>query len=108
MNCKNCQHGEGSHETVEYRGDKFRACLEIGCKCKRFQEPATINDIENAEFALEMARKEYLQRFGWKYTSNTPGSYWLWERTMEDGRVFVADTSMAMSITTRGLDRSHE
>lgn len=32
-----CEHPEGDHETVEYRGtDKPRHCLAPGCDCKRF------------------------------------------------------------------------
>lgn len=37
-------------------------------------------DIEAAEIRLEGAQRDYLARFGWKQTCNTPGCLWLWQR----------------------------
>ena len=39
MYCSNCGHAEADHETVEYRGDKSRACVNApGCRCRDFRK----------------------------------------------------------------------
>lgn len=38
------------------------------------------HQIAEAEQEVKGRRRAYLQRFGWEYTCNTPGSYWLWRR----------------------------
>lgn len=42
MKCANCLHDESEHETVEYRGDKQRACLHrrvpaARCLCREYR-----------------------------------------------------------------------
>lgn len=79
--------------------------------------------IDNLEHALNNARRDYLVRHGWRETSNTPGSFWLWRRDFADvdkkrethyrppGSAFhpygiiTADTDMAVKMTANELDQ---
>lgn len=45
---------------------------------------STFAKIEDTAQALNDAKEAYLRRFGWKCTSNIPGSYWLWVRDFSD------------------------
>lgn len=36
------------------------------------------------EHELEAAQRDYLKHMGWKQTSHTPGSFWLWVRDFAD------------------------
>lgn len=85
-------------------------------------------EIEDAERHLEELRGAYLRRWGWQYSCNIPGSYWLWRRDFadEDARrmawwsehpttskptpygVITAPTDLAVSITIRCLDEQPE
>lgn len=38
---------------------------------------------------LNLKRKKILAARGWKETCNTPGSVWLWEKKLDDGRVIL-------------------
>ena len=38
------------------------------------------HEIENQAAILQGLRENYLKRWGWQITCNTPGSYWLWWR----------------------------
>jgi hypothetical protein len=40
-----------------------------------------VTSAEDEVIALQHA---YLQRFGWKFTCNMPGSFWLWQRDFSD------------------------
>ncbi|SNT20275.1 hypothetical protein [Sphingopyxis indica] len=40
--------------------------------------------IEAAKNALENVKTDYLRRWGWKQTCNTPGSFWLWQRDFSE------------------------
>jgi hypothetical protein len=45
--CTRCGHPESDHETIEYRGDKPRACMNNNghdCPCSRFQVAAPEGD----------------------------------------------------------------
>lgn len=55
-------------------------------------------DIELAEKALEQFKEEYLRLNGWEHTCSTPGSYWLWQKTLGDGRRMLTDLSTAVSL----------
>ena len=41
-----------------------------------------IERMASANNAVEEAEKAYLKARGWNYTSSTPGSVWLWVRTL--------------------------
>ena len=42
------------------------------------------SEIEAAEQDIKDLRRLYLQQWGWKETSHTPGSHWLWQRDFSD------------------------
>lgn len=56
------------------------------------------NAIIDAQNELERLTNQYLHSHGWKYTSNTPGCLWLWQKATEDGRILLVDTSTALSM----------
>lgn len=87
---------------------------------------STYAEIEEHQLALESARRTYLQRHGWKETSNMPGSYWLWVRDFADldakrqarhpatassfrpYGVVTAETGLAVKMTRSELDGDPE
>lgn len=52
--------------------------------------PRYAGDLDEAERQLEQYQFEYLTRWGWKQTCQTPGSYWMWRRD------FTPDDEAAM------------
>ena len=40
--------------------------------------------IQDAENSLTRLKRNYLRRFGWESTCNTPGAYWMWTRDFAD------------------------
>lgn len=91
------------------------------------------HEIGAAEDDVQELKKAYLRRFGWQYTSSTPGCYWLWRRDFkkEDARalrrwknskpgpygksskpapygVITADTDLATLMTAHCLDMQRE
>ena len=58
----------------------------------------TIEDIKAYEDTLDEAKNTYLRQSGWEHKCNYPGSLWLWEKTLPDGRVIVvcADDAIYM------------
>lgn len=91
-------------------------------------EPVTFGDIARADAELTKMRARYLERWGWKLTCETPGSFWLWRRDFADldakrkandeksGRlwrsnpfgVITTNTDTAISMTRRELDTADE
>lgn len=51
-----------------------------------------------AEAKAAAIRDRALEKQGWKQTCETPGSYWMWEKTIKDKR-YVVTTDMAVSLT---------
>jgi len=43
----------------------------------------TVQDLRDAADQLESDRANFLRRRGWKYTSDNPGSIWLWSKKVE-------------------------
>jgi hypothetical protein len=88
----------------------------------------THSKILEAEENLQSLKRQYLSRFGWTETCNTPGSYWLWIRDFSDidaarsawhaehpktsppqpFGVVTASIDLAISMTTRCLDEQPE
>lgn len=64
-------------------------------------QPTPLEEIQYKREALAADERRLLEKLGWKYTSNTPGCLWLFERTMPDGRVLLVDQSTAVWITER-------
>ena len=59
----------------------------------------TLATITNAFADAKLLQHKYLEQHGWKYTCDTPGCYWLWERQLKDGRVLLCSESEAMTVT---------
>lgn len=51
---------------------------------------------DEAKANLDCQRRRLLEVSGWKETSKTPGSYWLWEKTLDDGRTLLVTEKMAL------------
>lgn len=71
------------------------------CKCtdpklKRFRVYTLT--IDRAREHLESLKQQYLTERGWTYSSDTPGSIWLFSKKLRDGRTIVcrADDAMGM------------
>ena len=45
---------------------------------------------------LEHAEYRYLEQRGWKHTCQTPGSYWMWEKKLPDGRTAILHQDSAL------------
>jgi hypothetical protein len=58
------------------------------------------DDIQDAENQLEHFRSRYLTACGWEYTCDTPGSYWLWTKTI-DGTRYAVSADLALSMQDR-------
>ena len=54
-------------------------------------------EVDYAEQQHDFAVALYLRTKGWKHTSDTPGSYWMWEREI-DGRTLLVDQNTAALI----------
>ena len=53
--------------------------------------------VEKLELDLEQAKRSLLQNNGWRNTSRTPGSYWMWTKELAIGTVYV-DEKVALRI----------
>lgn len=47
---------------------------------------------------LEVQERTILEESGWVYTCDTPGSLWLYQKTLPDGRVVLCNASTALHI----------
>lgn len=52
---------------------------------------------------LETAQAEFLREAGWKYTCQTPGSTWLWEKEI-NGKTVQVGQPWALSMAKDDLD----
>ena len=52
--------------------------------------------IDKAREQLEIIEAEFLEQRGWKLTCDTPGSLWLWTKTLPDGRVALVEMATAI------------
>jgi hypothetical protein len=55
-------------------------------------------EIERMEERLKWRKESLLASRGWKSTSQVPGSYWMHEKKMPDGRVMIVTTDLALRI----------
>jgi len=60
----------------------------------------TYHEVVRAREEAQFTAERYLRSHGWKYTSDTPGCLWLWEKKTEDGRVMLLSTDTAISMQT--------
>ena len=42
-------------------------------------------------------KEDFLRNRGWKHSSDTPGSYWLWRKSI-DGKDYTGNTKEALSL----------
>lgn len=59
-----------------------------------------IDSVQEARYQrgmLEYDVDAFLRSKGWKHTSSTPGSFWMWEREI-NGRVLLVDKDHALAI----------
>jgi hypothetical protein len=49
----------------------------------------TLREIAEAEEKREELEEAYLRERGWQQTCETPGSLWVWTKTLPDGRVVL-------------------
>jgi hypothetical protein len=65
-----------------------------------------LDAIEQIHEAATTRLHKLLRTRGWKYTSNTPGCFWLWEKQLSDGRTLLLPTDMAVTCE-RMIDSSN-
>lgn len=53
-------------------------------------------EIDQDAESMRYRREELLRKRGWKYTCQTPGSRWMWEKSLPDGRTVLVNTSTAL------------
>jgi hypothetical protein len=51
-----------------------------------------------AEIDAEEAQSNYLRLTGWQSTCKVPGAFWVWTKTLKDGRRLMGGTDLAVSI----------
>ena len=57
----------------------------------------TLQQFEHLRSQLEFRVDAWLRERGWKSTCETPGSYWLWQKTI-DGKTYVTSKDLAERI----------
>ena len=62
--------------------------------------------IHEAQEQVGALKDNYLRQHGWKYTCDTPGSYWLWEKAAPGGQILLLDRDHAVEMQMRCVDRS--
>jgi len=63
--------------------------------------------IQDAERELQAVRSDYLKQHGWRNTSSTPGSYWMWWRSFADVNARRLEDHQAFCKRI-GQDRKHD
>jgi hypothetical protein len=67
----------------------------------------TLRQIAEAEAKREDLEKAYLRERGWNQTRETPGSLWVWTKTLPDGRVVLVGRTEALAFAA-ALEREDE
>jgi hypothetical protein len=55
----------------------------------------TMEDVQRLREEVEDKAHALLRSKGWRYTCSTPGSRWLWEKKLPDGRTVLVDSRSA-------------
>lgn len=50
-----------------------------------------IEDAQSKMEDIEIEQRRFLKSCGWRYTCSTPGSFWMYEKTIPDGRTVLVD-----------------
>lgn len=61
-------------------------------------------ELQELTSCIEADESKFLRQNGWKYTCDTPGSVWLWEKTLTDGRTMLLSHSQAVSWAERDAE----
>lgn len=62
------------------------------------------DDVQYSRDHAENLAAQYLRENGWKHTSSTPGSFWLWELRLPDGRHLLVPQKKAVAMTPYIID----
>lgn len=65
-----------------------------------------LRELDTYADGIGTKRDQFLRRQGWEYVCNTPGSYWLWQKQLPDGRVALVDRETAISFEEHWADWS--
>lgn len=55
-----------------------------------------IDEANNIIEDVEISQRMFLKSCGWTYTCRTPGSFWMYEKTIPDGRTVLVELDMAL------------
>jgi hypothetical protein len=67
----------------------------------------TLRQIAEAETTREDFEEAYLRERGWRQTCETPGSLWVWTKTLPDGRVVLVGRTQAIAFAA-AFEREEE
>lgn len=59
-----------------------------------------LDEINSMHEDAGIEEQKLLTERGWEYTSDTPGSVWLWEKKLADGRTLLVNTDTALTLET--------
>ena len=57
---------------------------------------AVIDEARSKIEDIEIETRQFLAKCGWRYTSDAPGSLWLYEKELPDGRIALVDQNTAL------------
>jgi hypothetical protein len=57
-----------------------------------------LSELREARLELEAETQNYLKAKGWEFTPIFPSSFWLWQKTFNDGRIILVNYEMAIII----------
>jgi hypothetical protein len=57
-----------------------------------------LQEIEGKREEVERDGNNFLRRQGWEYSSDYPGSFWLWSKRLPGGRLVCVNQSTALNI----------
>lgn len=52
--------------------------------------------IDGAEEQVKSSKASLLRKHGWEQTCKTPGSLWMWQKDLPDGRTMLVSTDTAL------------
>lgn len=58
--------------------------------------------LQKSQDRHDQLEKEYLRSHGWGYTCQTPGSFWLWQKQLSDGRILLVNQKTAIHLESSG------
>jgi hypothetical protein len=64
--------------------------------------------IENSFWELETELREFLEKRGWQYTSDTPGCIWMMVKKIPDGRTIICTPSLAQAFEEKLCEEEYD